>query len=140
MPIIYPKNLKDVERLSAFFGQTYGNELTTVIAREPQYTYMAYLTQTDTDVPVPQVLFSNLETLPVYKYDGIGTYKVLHPLVDFTKCIISISSGQVASPDTYRAIAYVSTQGEVRMMCVDATAAPANDQLSNTMFKMEIWL
>ena len=140
MSIIYPKNLKNVERLSFYFGETYGKELATIIAREPQYTYMAYLTQTGTDAPVPQVLFNNLETLPVYQYDGTGVYKVLHPLIDSTKCIVSISAGQVASPDTYRAIAYVSTQGQVRMACVDAMANSVDDQLLNTMFKLEIWL
>jgi hypothetical protein len=140
MSKIYPKNLKNLEKLSFYFGQAYGNELATIIAREPQYTYMAYLTQTGTDVPVPQVLFSNLETLPVFTYDGIGIYKVLHPMVDFTKCILSISAGQVLSPDSYRAVAYVRGQGEVSITTVDATSNPADDQLSNTMFKMEIWL
>lgn len=140
MSKIYPKNLKNVEKLSFYFGEAYGNELATIIAREPQYTYMAYLTQVGTDAPVPQVLFNNLETLPVYEYDGTGTYKVLHPLVNFTKCIVSISAGQVAAPDTYRAIAYVRGEGEIGITCVDSTSNPADDQLSNTMFKMEIWL
>jgi hypothetical protein len=140
MSKIYPKNLKDVEKLSAFFGQAYGKQFESFIAREPQYTYMAYLTQVGTDAPVPQVLFSNLESDPIYQYDGTGTYKVLHPLIDSTKCIVSISAGQVAAPDSYRAVAYVRGEGEIGITCVDSTSNPADDQLLNTMFKIEIWL
>jgi hypothetical protein len=137
---IYPKILKETEKLSAFFGQDYGKQLETLIAREPQYTYMAYLTQTGTDVPTAQVLFSNLDNDPVYQYDGIGIYKVIHPAINFTKCIVSISAGQVAAPDTYRAIAYVRGEGEIGITCVDSTNNSADDQLLNTMFKIEIWL
>lgn len=140
MSIIYPKNLKDVEKLSAFFGPAYGKQFETVIAREPQYTYMAYLTQSGTDAPTAQVLFNNLETNPVYQYDGVGTYKLLHPLVDFTKCIVSISSGQVVSPDSYRAVAYIRGVGEVSVNCVDTVGNLVDDQLLNTMLKLEIWL
>jgi hypothetical protein len=140
MSIIYPKNLKDVEKLSAFFGPGYGKQFETVIAREPQYTYMAYLSQKGTDVPIVQVLFNNLETDPIYEYNSVGTYSLFHPLVDFTKCIISISSGQVVTPDSYRAVAYIRSQGVIDILTIDNTATPLDEQLANTMFKMEIWL
>ena len=140
MSIIYPKNLKNVKRLSFYFGETYGKELATIIAREPQYTYMAYLTQTGTDAPIPQVLFSNLEVSPRFAYKDIGVYQVFHPQINDLKCICTISSGQVTSPDSIRAVSYVMQPGEIRIGTVDNTNNGLDDQLFNTMFKLEIWL
>lgn len=137
---IYPKILKETEKLSAFFGQDYGKQLETLIAREPQYTYMAYLTQTGTNAPTVQVLFSNLEVDPRFAYKDIGIYQVFHPQINNLKCISTISSGQVISPDSIRAVSYVLIPGEIRINTVDNTNNGVDDQLLNTMFKLEIWL
>lgn len=137
---IYPKNLVESEKLSAFFGQTYGEQLETLIAREPQYTYMAYLSQTGTDAPTAQVLFSNLENNPVFEYVTTGDYKITHPMINFTKCIVTISSAQIVSPETFRAAAFVRGDGEIKIIVVDNTGSTVDDQLLNTMFKIEIWL
>jgi hypothetical protein len=140
MSKIYPKNLKNVEKLSAFFGESYGNEFEKIIAREPEYTYMAYLTQTGTDAPTAQVLFNNLENVPVFEYVATGDYKITHSMIDFTKCIVTISSAQVVSPETFRAAAFVRGAGEIKILVVDNTGSTVDDQLLNTMFKIEIWL
>lgn len=140
MSVIYPKNLKEVEKLSAFFGQAYGKQLELLIAREPQYTYMAYLTQTDTNAPVPQVLFSNFDVDPTFAYKDVGVYQAFHPQIDALKSIVTISSGQVSSPDAVRAVSFVMQPGEIRIGTVDNMANGLDDQLTNTMFKLEIWL
>jgi hypothetical protein len=136
----YPKILKNLNRLSAFFGLSYGKEFEKIIAREPSFTYMAYLSQTGTDAPVPQVLFSNFENNPTFAYNAIGVYDMFHPLINSTKSIVSISSGQVVSPDSYRAVAYIRTSGNIVVNTIDITGSPSDDQLLNTLIKFEVWL
>jgi len=136
----YPKMLKNLHKLSAFFGFSYGKEFEKIIAREPSFTYMAYLTQSGSDAPVPQVLFSNLETSPTFVYNSTGTYDMFHPLANPTKSIVTISSGQVFSPDTYRAVAFIKNSGLIVINTIDSTGGASDDQLLNTLIKFEIWL
>jgi len=136
----YPKILKNLNRLSAFFGLSYGKEFEKIIAREPSFTYMAYLTQSGSDAPVPQVLFSNLEASPTFVYNATGVYEMFHPLINSTKSIVTISSGQVAAPDSYCAVAYIRSLGSIGINTIDYTSNPSDDQLLNTLIKLEIWL
>ena len=136
----YPKMLNNLHRLSAFFGLSYGREFEKIIAREPSFTYMAYLTQSGSDAPVPQVLFSNLETSPTFAYNATGVYDMSHPLINPTKSIVTISPGQVASPDSYRAVAYIRGLGSIGINTIDYTNNPSDDQLLNTLIKLEVWL
>lgn len=139
MSIIYPKNLKETEKLSAFFGETYGEEFEKIIAREPRFTYMAYLTQAGADAPVAQVLFSNFDTDPVFAYEASGTYNMLHPMINSTNCIVTISSGQNTAPETYRAAAFVRMEGKINIVTLDFVGNAMDDILLNTMVKLEIW-
>lgn len=137
----YPKMLNNLDRLKAFFGISYGKELATIIAREPTYTYMAFLTQTGTDAPVPQVLFSNLETDPVFSYDGPGMYKVSHPLIQVNKTIISFNPSNAATNGYQVTALPVTTEGETRIIVVSYDGMSlVDDALLNNPIKIEIWL
>lgn len=138
---IYPKKMYNTEKLSFYFGEAYGKEFVDILAREPEYTYMAYLTQTGTDAPVAEVLFNNLETLPVYAYESQGTYKILHPFITYAKTIVSCSNAQIVDPYNHEAVIWIKNQGEVNIATPTTDRSTADDdQLLNTFVKIEIWL
>lgn len=137
---IYPKNLTNVERLSDVFGTQYGSRLEPIIAKEPDFTYKAFLTQVGTDAPVAQVLYSNFETEPLFVYNASGDYSVFYPLISAKKTIVSINNANVSAPGN-QAAAYVRGDGEilVKTGTLDFTAQ-ADDLLLDTFFQIEIWL
>ena len=137
----YPKILKNLEKLSFFFGNSYGKELEKIIAREPDFTYMAYLSQSGTDAPVPQVLFSNLDTEPVYEYKGPGTYSMKHPLFNVNKTIVTTEPGS-SYQTGYQFLTYpVQIEGTISMTVTSFDGGSnTDDGLLNSFIKVEVWL
>lgn len=140
--IIYPKILKNLEKLSAFFGISYGKEFQKIIAREPAFTYMAFLTQAGTNAPVPEILFNNFDNDPVFEYMTQGTYNVIHPLFKVNKTIVTIEPGSVLNPLEFQALVTpILYDGNFKLITssLDGTIL-SDDVLVNSLIKIEIWL
>jgi hypothetical protein len=138
---VYPKILKNLEKLSAFFGISYGKEFEKILVREPDFTYMAYLSQSGTDAPLAQVLFSNFDNGPEYEYKGQGIYTMKHPLFKVNKTIVTSEPGSSYQVG-YQFLTYpVQVDGEITMSVTsfDGTSN-IDDGLLNSFIKVEVWL
>jgi hypothetical protein len=132
-----PINKKDLEHMVTLLGPTAGAELTKLINREPTYTFMAYLTQYNTDAPIVDILYSNLETNPVSTYGTTGIYVLEHPLFDFNNTVVIINKDQCTSGNY--AGAFVKMAGQIFITCYDNAFTSTDNALYITPIKIQIW-
>ena len=132
-----PINKKDLDHVLTLLGSSAGGELVKLINRESTYTFMAYLSQSGTNAPTMDILYSNLETNPTIEYTGPGTYNITHPLINLTNTIVTINKDQV-NLGNY-AGAFVKQPGIISVITYDNAFTPGDGALNITPIKVQIW-
>jgi hypothetical protein len=135
------KRLKDIQKLYDKLGWNNADSLAKAITTAPDYMYIAFLNQSTTDVPVANVLYSDMSPGYDFVFTRLakGLYRIVNPYINIGKTHVEVGYASPYDPGLTFVTATVG-DGFIEISTrADYYGVLGDNILMNTPIKISIW-